>query len=151
MLSALRALIGAMPAILVLAGIFFMSRDAELVPTTTANARRRKPKPFNSRRPRTSRECTGWCSKQEAAIDMLNGLLTVDDEAARFLELSASDAKSLEHLRESTAGRTDEEKALQQLLAFARVQSARDPKRYANAYAQAEQLVKSRETIRDAH
>jgi hypothetical protein len=72
----------------------------------------------------------------------------VDEAAARFLELSASDPASLEHMRKTSAGNSDEEKALDQLLSFARVQSVRQPTRYATAFARAEQWAKSNERAR---
>lgn len=146
MVSALRALIAITPAIFVLASIFFMSSDTDLgsakgttvcaeddcVSVQLASAQDQA---------RVHR----LALKTETAIDMLDGRLSVDDAAARFLELSASDPESLEHMRQSCSGATDEEKALDQLLAFARVQAVRQPKRFAAAFEQAKKYARSNE------
>jgi hypothetical protein len=151
-LSALRALVAATPVVLVLGGIFFMSRDPEpgaphdptecledgcpTVLTLTAEDEERMHR---------------LALKTETAIDLLDGRMTVADAAARFLELSASDPESLDNMRKASEGSTDEEKALDQLLAFARIQAIRQPERYAAAFAQAQQWAKSHERSRPTH
>jgi hypothetical protein len=88
--------------------------------------------------------------KQETVLDMLDGRLTVAEAADRFLEVSSSHPESLEHLRLSP-GENDEEKALSQLVTFARVQASRRPQRYEAALARVEQAAKSLQKPRYVH
>jgi len=88
--------------------------------------------------------------KEETALDMLDGRLTVEEAAAQFLEVASSDPEALENMRLSP-GDTDEERALFQLISFARVQAGRQPKRYGAALARVEQAAKSLEKPKHIH
>src|SRR5262245_53562792 len=88
--------------------------------------------------------------KEETALDMLDGRLTVEEAAAQFLEVASSDPASLEYLRLSP-GDTDEERALFQLVSFARIQAGRQPQRYGAAFARLEQVAKSLEKPKFVH
>jgi hypothetical protein len=88
--------------------------------------------------------------KEETALDMLDGRLTVEEAAAQFLKVAASDPESLEYLR-LAPGDTDEERALFQLISFARVQAGRKPQRYSAALARVEQTAKSFERPKHVH
>ena len=76
--------------------------------------------------------------KQEIAVDLLDGRITLADAVARFGELAASDPEALEHLRQAGAGETDDQRAVYQVLAFARGQAARHRGRYAGTLARLE-------------
>jgi hypothetical protein len=88
--------------------------------------------------------------KEETALDMLDGRLTVEEAATQFLEVASSDPASLENMRLSP-GDTDEEKALSQLVSYARVQAGRQPQRYRAAFARVEQVAKSLERPKLVH
>jgi len=148
-LSALRALVAATPVVLVLGGIFVMSREPEQGTLDDSTECTEAMCPSVLRLNGQDEERLHRLAlKTETAADMLDGRLSVAEAAARFLELSASDPESLENMREASAGTTDEDKALDQLLKFARVQARREPARYAAAFAQAEQWAKSNERLR---
>jgi hypothetical protein len=88
--------------------------------------------------------------KEETALDMLDGRLTVEEAAAQFLKVASSDPESLEYMR-LAPGDTDEERALFQLISFARVQAGRKLERYGAALARVEQTAKSLEKPKHVH
>jgi hypothetical protein len=82
--------------------------------------------------------------KHEAVLDLLDDRLTFDEAVARFRDVTVGSPEALVNLRESGAGSTDADRIVHQVLAFARVQAARDPLRYGFALARLESEVKSR-------
>jgi hypothetical protein len=80
--------------------------------------------------------------KQETVIDLLDRRLTVHEAVQRFLEISSSDPESLDHLRKAV-GDTDEEKALHQLIAFARTHANRNAARFQEGFEHAQQVAQS--------
>lgn|GEM_PF-4200172 len=152
MLNALRALVAATPVVLVLGGILFMSRNPEVGAPADPTECTKDDCPNVLRLTAEDEERMHRLAlKTETTIDMLDGRLAVAEAAARFLELCSSDPESLENMRHASAADTDEEKALDQLLSFARIQAIRQPERYAAAFAQAQQWAKSHESSRPAH
>ena len=82
--------------------------------------------------------------KHEAVMDLLDGRITFDDTLTRFWEVNAGSAESLANLREVGLGATDEERIIQQIVTFARVEAARYPGRYEVALAAVEHEAQSR-------
>jgi hypothetical protein len=138
MLVSWRAALCAAPTILVLAGSAWLAHRAQ-----------------TGSRPQGEMDPTGgttvvWPSeadydrlhrvalKQETVLDLLDGRLTFEAAAERFLELTIASPETLANLRQTSFGDTDEERAVHQLLVFARVQAARDRARYGDALARLE-------------
>jgi len=82
--------------------------------------------------------------KHEAVVDLLDGRLTLNEAVARFRAVTTGSAEALANLRESGAATTDEERVVDQVLAFARVQASRKPLRYGPVMARLESEAKSR-------
>jgi len=149
--SALRALLTCAIPVLVLAGSFLAShRGQEVVarsahPGTSSGIETVKPLTTEDEE-RMHRVAL----KEETALDLLDGRMTVEEAAAQFLEVSSSDPESLENMR-LAPGDSDQEKALSQLILYARVQAGRKPQRYADALARVEQSAKSLEKPRIVH
>jgi hypothetical protein len=140
--SALRAALCAAPTIIVLAGSAWIAQVAD-----------GKPERASASVP--DQETVNWPSrededrihrlaiKQEAAADLLNGLLTLEETIARFRDVIDSSPECLNNLRLTVPGDTDEERIVNQIVLFARVHAGTDPHRYAAARARLEQQAKS--------
>lgn len=82
--------------------------------------------------------------KYEATVDLLEGRMTFDEAVARFWEVTSGSPESLTFLHEATDGTTDEERIIHQVVAFARVQAAKDPQRYRAIFERLEREAASR-------
>jgi hypothetical protein len=80
--------------------------------------------------------------KLETIDDLLDGLLSLDQAVERFETLSVS-AETQANLRASVGGDSDGERAVNQVLIFARVRAAQEPQRFAAAIARLESEAKS--------
>jgi hypothetical protein len=89
--------------------------------------------------------------KHEAVLDLLDGRMTFDQVAARFWDVTAGSAEGMTNLRESPEGSTDEQRIVHQIVAFARVQAARNPRRYGAALARLESEAEFRAGPLRAH
>jgi hypothetical protein len=84
-------------------------------------------------------------------LDLLDGRMTFDQVAARFWDVTAGSAEGMTNLRESPEGSTDEQRIVHQIVAFARVQAARNPRRYGAALARLESEAEFRAGPLRAH
>jgi hypothetical protein len=76
--------------------------------------------------------------KQETAIDLLDGRLTMAEAVERFHECSATSSRSLDSLRDQYVGANENEKIVHQVLSFARIHALRNPDRYGHTFARLE-------------
>jgi hypothetical protein len=81
--------------------------------------------------------------KHEAVMDLLDGRIAFADAVERFRDASTGSPEGLANLREAGFGETDDERLVQQLLSFARVQADRDLRRYGPALARLEQEART--------
>lgn len=131
-----RALVGVAPALLVLVGSLALSREYRREAESSDKARSNSETmiwPSAEDEERLHRTAL----KQEAIEDLLNGRLTLAEAVERFEMLSAS-PEAQTNMRLSVRGSTDEERALKQVLAFARIRAAQEPKRFDAALARLE-------------
>jgi hypothetical protein len=138
-----RAAFCAAPTIFVLAGSAWMASHACQVRDRAAAAKEDACEIIIANSPADDDRMHRVALKHEVVLDLLDGRLTFDEAVARFRDLSASSAEALANLRENGAGPTDEERVVEQVLAFARVQVARKPSRYGPAMARLESEAKS--------
>ena len=148
--STLRAVLAWSPAVIVLLGILLLSRNGE---TSKAEDDRNSSvdEPIIGLSTADQDRVHRIALKQETAIDMLDGRFTVEEATQRFLEISASDPECLDHLRRSARGATDDDKAFNQLMMFARIQARSDPQRFRAALDRAEQVAQSTQVNPLAH
>lgn len=139
-----RALLGVAPALVVVAGSYVMSRAClheSARPTNDGDLASVQGEivalPTTEDRDRLHRVAL----KQEAVEELLDGQLTLADAVERF-EMVSTSAEARANLR--TAGRADPDvdPAITEVLAFARVRAAKDP-RYAATLARLEAEVHS--------
>ena len=76
--------------------------------------------------------------KQETAVDVLDGRLTLAHAASRFLHWSTTSPRSIDYLRDHYVGATEEEKAVNQVISYARIHASRNAGRYTEAFARLE-------------
>jgi hypothetical protein len=81
--------------------------------------------------------------KQAVALDLLCGRCTLDEAADEFYNLSLPVPGSLDRLRTMWPGRTDHERAMVQVLSFARSLARREPERFGEAIARIESQANS--------
>jgi hypothetical protein len=139
-----RAALCAAPTILVLAGSAWMASHACQVRDRAAAAKEFDCEIIIENTPADDDRMHRVALKHEAILDLLDGRLTFDEAVARFRDVTAGSAEARANLRESGAGTTDEERVIEQVLAFARVQAARKPLRYGPAMVRLESQAKSR-------
>lgn len=141
-----RALLGVAPALIVLAGSFAMSRDCVREPGVCEGD--------GSEGDSNLSEVVVWPSaedqdrlrrvalKQESVEDLLTGQITLADAVERFETLFES-SEGRTNLRTPVAGDSDGERALNQVLAFARVRAGQDPDHFGPALARVESAAKA--------
>jgi len=149
--SALRALITCAIPILFLAGSLLISHRGQEV--VAKSAHQESSSGVETVKPLTLEDeerMNRVALKEETALDLLDGRLTLEEAAAQFLEIASSDPESLDNMR-MAPGDTTEEKSLSQLISYARVQAGRKPDRYADALARIERSAKSLEKPKVVH
>ena len=138
-----RALLGVAPALIVVAGSFALSRhhDREAAPDEQF-AQKRLTETVSFPSADDQARLHRVALKQESAEDLLDGRLTLAEAVERF-ETYSSAPESLANLRESMAGQSDRERAVNQVLSFVRVRAAQEPARFAAALARVEDEAKA--------
>jgi hypothetical protein len=127
-----RALLGAVPALIVLAGSFLLSREY-LAETDRSNS-------WADGEARAHGETVQWPTaqdedrlhrvalKQETVDDLMDGRLTLEEAVARFEMLSAA-AESSDSGAVQSPGNTPTERAVHQVLSYAHVRASREAER----------------------
>ena len=138
MLPSPRALLGVAPALVVVAGSFVLARhhNREAALAETAESQNCvETVCFVS--PRDEDRLHRVALKLETAEDLMDGRLSLDEAVERFETVSAA-PESLANLRAALRGRSDRERAVNQVLAFARTRASQEPARFATALARVE-------------
>ena len=144
MLSTWRAALCAAPTILVLAGSAWMASHACQARDRATAAAEPDCEIIIANSPADEDRMHRVALKHEVVLDLLDGRLTFEEAVARFRDVTGGSAEALANLRESGAGTTDEQRVVEQVLAFARVQASRKPSRYGPAMVRLELEAKSR-------
>jgi len=134
-----RALLGVAPAIVVLVGSFMMSRACLRENSTreAVESDASRSEVVVSPTAEDDERLHRVALKQEAVDDLLGGQLTLDEAVERFEMLSES-PEARANLRTARRAGLDDDPAVNQVLLFARVRAAQDPKRFAAALARLE-------------
>jgi hypothetical protein len=129
-----RAVIGAAPA------LFLLVAGALLIQKYRPDQKPSAGEPVTAIRPTVDDEETQHLTalKQETILDLLDGRLTLVEAVERFHECSATSSRSLDFLRDRFAGASEEEKVINQVMAFARNYALRNPGRYSHTFARLE-------------
>lgn len=138
-----RAALCAAPTMLALAGSAWLGYDARARAVASA-ADRVECKIVIAVSPADEDRMHRVAIKHEAVMDLLDGRMTIDEALARFREAMGGSPEAMANLREGGFAASDEDRVIQQLVAFARVQADRDPRRYRPVLARLEQEARSR-------
>jgi hypothetical protein len=139
-----RALIGVAPALVVLVGSFALSRqyvrdvkraEADVVVRYGGDVVVGQTAEDQERLHRVA-------LKLEAVDDLMDRRITLTEAVERFEALDAA-PEALSNMRASLAGNTDTERALNQVLSFARVRASQNPKHFNAALARLEAEARS--------
>ena len=138
MLPSPRALLGVAPALLVVAGSFALSQHHGRDPAVAQTAAQlNHGETIEYPTARDEDRMHRVALKQETVEDLMDGRLTLAEAVERF-ETWSSAPDSLANLRASLRGRSDRERAANQVLSFVRVRASQEPARFQAALARVE-------------
>jgi hypothetical protein len=140
-----RALFGVAPALIVFVGSFVLSRQSvrdSVLETADGAVEPSRSETIVWPTAEDEDRLHRVALKQETVDDLLEGRLTLTEAIERFESLTTSD-EAISNLRVSGGGETDAERTRNQLMAYARVRVAMEPKRFEAALARLEASTKS--------
>jgi hypothetical protein len=138
-----RALLGVAPALIVAAGSFALARQHDREAALAGAVDPRSPCetvcfPTATDEDRLHRVAL----KLESAEDLMSGRLTLAEAVERF-ETWAAAPEARTNLRTQMRGRSDRERAVNQVVAFVRTRTAQEPARFAAALVRVEAEAKA--------